>query len=235
MNSTSTRPKLEAISRSRFSKTIILDADLFVLADISDIFDLLDHFDIALAHDQYRNSSAATTMLDENIPAAFPQFNAGVIAIRKNEQTDNLVKDWEILFNDSGSAKDQPALRQVLYKSDLRIATLPPEYNLMEISKLRSWTHLDSAPRIIHHFYLHSHISADKPMIKSTRELLGRNLDIHIKKLAKADVQLSQNPSGEKLPAFSDLHYASRISSPYDETNFARLLEWIKKILSPKG
>lgn len=41
------RPKMQAIRESRFERTIVMDADLVVVADISEVFQVLDHCDIA--------------------------------------------------------------------------------------------------------------------------------------------------------------------------------------------
>lgn len=37
---------------SPFEHTIFLDTDTFVCGDFSELFDLLDHFDIAMSHDR---------------------------------------------------------------------------------------------------------------------------------------------------------------------------------------
>ena len=46
-----TRSKVDCLHRSRFARTLYLDADIRVIHDISEMFIVLDRFDIALAHD----------------------------------------------------------------------------------------------------------------------------------------------------------------------------------------
>ncbi|MFO7731637.1 MAG: DUF5312 family protein, partial [Spirochaetia bacterium] len=45
------RSKMDAMLLSRFDKTLYLDADLFVIADIRDVFEVLDHFDMAMTQE----------------------------------------------------------------------------------------------------------------------------------------------------------------------------------------
>jgi hypothetical protein len=122
------RAKIVGARQTPFERTLILDVDTYVLADISDVFDLLDNFHMALAHAPGRMSLAF-----DDVPAAFPEFNTGVIAYRRNEVTTSVLDDWlreydRLAF--SGGAQDQPSFRRVVYReSALRIATLAPEYN----------------------------------------------------------------------------------------------------------
>jgi hypothetical protein len=65
------RSKVDAMLKSRFDRTLYLDADLLVLADLSDIFEVLEKFDLAATHDQYRNSAPARWMYQAHITTAF--------------------------------------------------------------------------------------------------------------------------------------------------------------------
>ncbi len=51
--------KIPALRGTRFQRTLYLDSDVRVVADLTDIFELLDRFDLAAAHDPMRNSSKA--------------------------------------------------------------------------------------------------------------------------------------------------------------------------------
>ena len=77
------RSRIDAMARTRFERTLHLDADVLAVADLRDVFEVLDRFDIALAHDQRRNSPAANATWRRPLPNAFPQFNGGVIAYRR--------------------------------------------------------------------------------------------------------------------------------------------------------
>ncbi|GGD25642.1 hypothetical protein [Sinisalibacter lacisalsi] len=76
------RPKMEALRRSRFARTIYLDADVMVLTDISEVFDLLDGYDLAAALGGNRSQQMVPP--DDGLPRAFPVVNSGVIAARSS-------------------------------------------------------------------------------------------------------------------------------------------------------
>ena len=48
------RSKVDFITSSPFKKTLYLDSDTVVVRDITDIFDSLDRFDVAVTHDYAR-------------------------------------------------------------------------------------------------------------------------------------------------------------------------------------
>ena len=48
------RSKLTCMALTRFERTLFLDADTLVVGALGDLFDLLDRFDCALAHDVRR-------------------------------------------------------------------------------------------------------------------------------------------------------------------------------------
>lgn len=226
------RPKMEALFRSRFERTIYLDADLFVVADLGDVFDLLEKFDFAAAQDQDRNGKHANRTWTRPIPAAYPQFNGGVMGVRKSPETDAFLRNWEHQVFTAGAPRDQPALRELLYDSDLRVATLPAEYNLHAIRHLGSWTSMDCAPRVVHHHWLHTHIGSDRPQIKTLDRLLGTGLHRHIKALAKADRTLTGKTPLGRIKAYSDLPFAQKLKSPRYTSNAQRIFRKLKKLFS---
>lgn len=126
------RAKIDALLESPFQRTVFLDADIHVVGDISDIFSLLDRFDIAVAHDQSRHRKSAHW--HQNFTTAFPQFNTGVIGLKKTSESSAFLQQWKKQLSESGMKKDQPIFRELLWDSNLRIATLPPEYNLMHLA-----------------------------------------------------------------------------------------------------
>ena len=62
------RSRIDAMAATRFERTLHLDADVLAVADLRDVFEVLDRFDIALAHDQARNSPAANTVWRRPLP-----------------------------------------------------------------------------------------------------------------------------------------------------------------------
>jgi hypothetical protein len=146
------RAKIDAMIASRFERTLFLDADVFVVGEVRDVFDLLDRFDLALAQDQEQNSAHARAVWRRPMPAAFPQYNSGVFAYRRTDAVLGLLSDWRAVVRAAGGGRDQPSLRELLWDSDLRIATLPPEYNYASFTNLALFRQDQIAPRIIHNY-----------------------------------------------------------------------------------
>ena len=138
--------KVTSLSETPFRRTLFLDTDTHVLDDISASFQLLDCFDIAAAHASNRTSTRSTYLIS-GVPDAFPEMNTGVLLYRQGDRTNAFLSDWRRLFDQDRNqfaqdkAKraadlvalkppgDQSSFRHALFRSELRIATLPPEYN----------------------------------------------------------------------------------------------------------
>jgi hypothetical protein len=186
------RSKIDAMATSRFDKTLYLDADLFVIADIRDLFEVLDRFDMAMAHDPIRNGERCHTFWRKLLPNAFPQFNSGVIAYRHSTEVINLIKSWSVIVRENDFHRDQAVLRELVWESDLRVTTLPQEYNLMRYRELHLWKTHSSAPRIIHSTQLHRHFTKNKRRIDTLEELLGPLITSKLSLLLSADRGLAR-------------------------------------------
>jgi hypothetical protein len=126
--------KAQAILGSCARHVLYLDTDTYVMSDISDVAEALARFDLALAHDTwryaeaYRRSRAGTRMTV--LPDWYPYFNAGVIFARRCRKVDAFLERWaKGVTADGDTPSDQTVLRRLLYESDLKVHTLPPEYN----------------------------------------------------------------------------------------------------------
>lgn len=188
------RPKFEALIRSRFERTICLDADTLIVADPSDAFDVLDRFDLAMAQDPYRNTDHATATWREPVPAAFPQFNSGVIASRRSDGTRALWQNVIDAMRAEDLRSDQAVVRTLVYASDLRVATLPPEYNLMGLRALNTMSGFTTAPRILHSPRLHATFKKGKTPVRTPRDLLGAPAARQLEALIAADRTLGGTP-----------------------------------------
>lgn len=186
------RSKIDAMMLSRFDKTLYLDADIFVIADIRDVFEVLDRFDMAMAHDPVRNGERCHTFWRKTLPNAFPQYNSGVVGCRRTPEVIDLLKNWSAAVRESKLARDQAVLRELLWDSDLRIATLPTEYNLMKYRDLSRWKTYSSAPRIIHSTQLHRHFTKNKRRIDNLEDLLGPLITSKLSILLSADRGLAR-------------------------------------------
>jgi hypothetical protein len=134
--------RIANMRRSPFERTLCLDTDTFVVDEMVGVFELLDHYDLALAQ-----APAYRGLDDPEVPAAFPEFNCGVVAWRSSESVAAFLRSWEETYRawlvedvlpglDGGAHPtrteigDQPAFRRCAWQHGMRVATLPPEYNL---------------------------------------------------------------------------------------------------------
>jgi len=126
-----------------YDKTLLLDTDTVVCGDVSDIFSVVDGFDIAastIADNEFT--------LSDTVPTSFPEYNTGVVAFSK-ETTESFISDWKSRYEkhlQDGIRMNQPSFREALYQSELRIATLPTEYNC----RVNFGGYLTDIVRIIH-------------------------------------------------------------------------------------
>src|SRR5262245_17802200 len=123
------RAKIVGMLESPFDRTLMLDVDTYAAADLSEVFQVLDRFDVAAAHAPKRISLRVSQPLDD-VPDSFPELNTGVIAFRRNERVRRLLQAWLEEY-DRLAWLDQPAFRSVVYKAtDVRLAVLAPEFNV---------------------------------------------------------------------------------------------------------
>jgi len=121
--------RILALRRSPFEETLFLDSDTYVARPPAELFALLDRFDLAAAHAPNR------TIIDvDDVPDSYPEFNCGVILYRRTALEPAFFDDWLATYRTlkprDPASFDQPSFRAACYGSNLRIATLPPEWNL---------------------------------------------------------------------------------------------------------
>jgi hypothetical protein len=130
--------KIANMRRSPFERTLYLDSDTFVVDEIAHVLRLLDHYDMAVAY-----APAYRGLADPAVPAAFYEFNTGVLAWRATERVAGFMRSWEETYiawlGDEpfeGASKasrsrraDQPAFRRCAWEHGLSLFVLAPEYN----------------------------------------------------------------------------------------------------------
>ena len=129
------RSKVDFVDKTPFEKTLYLDSDTVIVRDISDIFDSLERFDVALTHDYARKRTKYSKLVPEyeKIPYAFSEVNGGVFAFSKNERTEKFLTLWKQYFYkyyQQTNGWDQVSLRVSLWESDVSMFHLPFEYNI---------------------------------------------------------------------------------------------------------
>jgi hypothetical protein len=121
------RAKILGLMASPFDRTLYLDVDTYAADDVSELFTLLDVFDLAVAHAPMR----VPDPLDD-VPDSFPELNAGVIAFRRSANVQRFLHSWLREYeSEDAPLRDQRSFRRALYTAtDVRPAVLPPEFNL---------------------------------------------------------------------------------------------------------
>jgi len=117
------------MGKSPFDRTLCLDSEIYIDGEISEVFDVLEQFDIAAA----RDPDYFSTQLEE-VPESFPEYNTGVIAYNTGKKFDKFISSWWDEYKStkkSARGENQPSFRRALYFSQIRVATLPTEYNLL--------------------------------------------------------------------------------------------------------
>lgn len=224
------RSKMDAMLLSRFDITLYLDADLFVIADIRDVFEVLDRFDMAMAQDTTRNGALCHTFWRKPLPNAFPQFNGGVIAYRRTPEVLALLKSWSAVVRENDFKRDQSVLRELVWDSDLRVATLPREYNLMRFKILRLWRTHHAAPRIIHSPQLHKHFTMKKNRVDTLEDLLGPVIASKLPVLLSADRGLARMAGREpRFPNNKEI-WLRRLGLTINIPLF-----WLRRLFCKKG
>ena len=164
------RAKLDCFARARFERVLFLDCDTLVLAPFGDLFDLADRFPLSVAHDMRRRMD----LIREGghaTPYAFPQMNSGVMLYRNDAGMAVFFAEWKRRYEEGSGERDQPALKDLLWESDLRFYVLPSEFNLRRVTMLDAWEPLDAVPTIVHSHRLLQHLRGQGARVTTLDEL----------------------------------------------------------------
>ena len=142
------RSKVDHIFKTPYQRTLYLDADTRVCEDITSVFELLDRYDIALAHDAGRGRKRQKELYVGN--SRFLPVNGGVILFKKTDPVVEFLKSWKKAYHEEGRKGDQFSLRGLLWLSDLRLLILPPEYNWKSLRYLNYLKSYGITPKILH-------------------------------------------------------------------------------------
>lgn len=129
------RVKVDFVGSSPFAKTVYLDSDTVIVRNISDMFDVLDRFDVGLVHDYARKRLKYSKLVPEYeaIPYGFSEFNGGIMAYNSSDATREFLDMWQKYFYkyyQQTNGWDQVSLRVSLWNSSVKIHTFPFEYNI---------------------------------------------------------------------------------------------------------
>lgn len=152
------RAKIDCMGLSRFDRTLYLDCDTLAVGPLGDLFRVLERFELAIAHDMRRNTPLVRQGHAHATPYAFPQMNSGVMLYRRSAPMQAFLTEWARLYRQIGVPRDQVALKDLLWSSDLRFYVLPPEFNLRRVTLLDAWEPGDARPTLIHTHRLMDHL-----------------------------------------------------------------------------
>jgi hypothetical protein len=140
------------LPQSPYDWTLYLDTDTALRADIRHIFNLMERFDLAMAHAHHRHGRPKPRALNTGLPDAFPEFNTGVILYRKSSVVMQLFAEWQAEYREQVNQprNDQIPMRRRIWLSDVRVATLPPEYNVRYIKYHLLWSKKEAVSKIFH-------------------------------------------------------------------------------------
>ncbi len=114
-----------------YARAVFIDTDTFIAGDLTPLFRVLDRFDLGLLPETKRGWDYELP----GIPHAFAEYNSGVIAFRNDVRMKGFFADWGVryaaLLADPGLVNDQPALREAIWHSDVRVAPLPSEFHFL--------------------------------------------------------------------------------------------------------
>jgi hypothetical protein len=122
--------QIDIMKETPYDKTLYLDSDIYMCEGISDIFTALDHFDLVASHAPVRSQDDNSDV--QRPPPCFPEYNTGVVGYCLTDLMHTFLNRWAEEYekdHQRGCNRNQPSFRQALYESDIRIGTLPSEYN----------------------------------------------------------------------------------------------------------
>lgn len=153
LNDSTHYPKIEALARTRFARTIMLDADTVPLTDMSDLFLMARDYPLSAMTGWARPAFMLQGQGD--IPRWFPHFNSGVLVFRRGRRIRQLARAWSAAMHRNGHRYDQTPLRRLCWDLGLPVGSIPQEYNLILMDMLKIWSPSMGAPRLLHIRKLH--------------------------------------------------------------------------------
>jgi len=116
----------ECLIKSPYNPTLHLDADTYICEPFSEVFTILDRFDLVIPLSPHYGSLNRDWY---GKPAGFPELACGFMLWKKNEKIDWLFdRTLELLKMKLTKRADEPYFAVALYESDVRYAIIPWEY-----------------------------------------------------------------------------------------------------------
>ena len=151
--------RLMNLSKTPYINTLALDTDTYVLEDISELFYILNQFDLAMCHGHNRiaryKKAMEANQISADIPYAFSPLQGGLILFKRNQGVNQYLEELVELYKNKQYYDDQISMRELIWASDLRIYLLPREYNFKSMKNLCEWAkdefQKEARPKIFHY------------------------------------------------------------------------------------
>jgi hypothetical protein len=156
--------KHQAMLETEYDYNLVLGSDTYALSEkVNSIFELLEKFDMAVAHAPIRITKMEYGE-EIPVPESFPEFNCDIIAYRKNDKVLKFIELWGDYYRRDkfSHLHDQGTFRYLLYNSDLRVATLTPEFNYRG-STWSDDTVILQNRELLKRYIANEHLSESKP------------------------------------------------------------------------
>lgn len=144
--------KTRIIEWSSYDRTIYLDCDTLVVGDLSGLFKILEHADIALLTKDdglSENQYGSIKILDATWAlASLPHWNGGVVGFRDTPNARAFFTRWSEGFVALGHKRDQPSLAEAVLLSPARFLPFDSRWNMMSVER-RDWSR--PAVKVIHY------------------------------------------------------------------------------------
>ncbi len=118
--------KHKCLEETPYDRTLHIDADTYIMDDISEVFDVLDRFDLAIPISTWYMKNN-----NDNVPMCFPEPAGGFFTWVNNDRMKGFFKQVGDRCREWDSHSDEGVMREVLYNSNIRFAILPHEYNCL--------------------------------------------------------------------------------------------------------
>ncbi len=128
------KAKVKYLSHSRFQHTLFLDADTRVNANVSELFEVAEEYDLALTYDNECDWNANPVQF---LKQESTEFNTGFLLYNDSPKVKEYLKEWETLVMQQDESVMRPGnfcdqiyfnsylKPKVLHDSDLKLKILP--------------------------------------------------------------------------------------------------------------
>ncbi|QNI41148.1 hypothetical protein [Synechococcus sp. A15-28] len=129
------RDKILPLVNLPTDECLFLDSDAFLIYSAHFIFEVCQHYEVAATHAPVRHPPGWDDCVT---PLLFPEYNSGVLFLRRSTIISSFIKYWLDLYDkvrlSHNQSWDQATLRSSLWQfisnHNLKLLTLPPEVNL---------------------------------------------------------------------------------------------------------